>query len=183
MHGHRCGPSDHYGLVVDAGSSGTRLRIYCWPPPSRGALPRIADALQLSTAGLGIGDPTLRRRPGLSAFAHSPELALEQVLSLIDEARRWVPQDRSAAALLYVKATAGLRLLPARQAESLLQAVSGGLSNRTRCPFSFVDARVISGEEEALFGWLSVNHLLGRRIPPCRHGSASAAPAPRQAAA
>ena len=73
-----------------------------------------------------------------------------------------LPTSRAASALLFVKATAGLRLLPVLQAELLLEAVGSGLSNRTRCPFSFVDARVISGEEEALFGWLSANVLLGR---------------------
>ena len=159
-----CGPSDQYGLVVDAGSSGTRLRIYCWPPFSWAALPKISDVvLQRDTGGLNLADATLRRRPGLAEFVRSPDQAVAQVLSLVDEARQqWVPDDRAASALLYVKATAGLRLLPVRQAELLLEAVSNGLSNRTRCPFSFVDARVISGEEEALFGWLSANVLLGR---------------------
>ena len=73
-----------------------------------------------------------------------------------------LPTSRAASALLYVKATAGLRLLPVLQAELLLAAVGRSLSNRTLCPFSFVEARVISGEEEALFGWLSANALLGR---------------------
>jgi len=73
-----------------------------------------------------------------------------------------LPTSRAASALLYVKATAGLRLLPVLQAELLLAAVGRSLSNRTHCPFSFVEARVISGEEEALFGWLSANALLGR---------------------
>ena len=73
-----------------------------------------------------------------------------------------LPTSRAASALLYVKATAGLRLLPVLQAELLLAAVGRSLSNRTHCPFTFVEARVISGEEEALFGWLSANALLGR---------------------
>ena len=73
-----------------------------------------------------------------------------------------LPTSRAASSLLYVKATAGLRLLPVLQAELLLAAVGRSLSNRTHCPFSFVEARVISGEEEALFGWLSANALLGR---------------------
>ena len=73
-----------------------------------------------------------------------------------------LPTSRAASALLYVKATAGLRLLPVLQAELLLAAVGRSLSNRSHCPFSFVEARVISGEEEALFGWLSANALLGR---------------------
>ena len=73
-----------------------------------------------------------------------------------------LPTSRAASALLYVKATVGLRLLPVLQAELLLAAVGRSLSNRTHCPFSFVEARVISGEEEALFGWLSANALLGR---------------------
>lgn len=57
-------------------------------------------------------------------------------------------------------ATAGLRLLPAAQASGLLDTIATALSHRPACPFAFVEARILSGEEEAVFGWLSLNHLL-----------------------
>jgi hypothetical protein len=86
-----CGTSGQYGLVIDAGSSGTRLRIYCWKPVGWGTLPKISDVLERDSDGL---DSTLRRRPGLSQFVHSPDQAVAQVLSLVTEARQWLPEDR-----------------------------------------------------------------------------------------
>ena len=86
-----CGTSGQYGLVIDAGSSGTRLRIYCWQPVGWGTLPKISDVLERDSDGL---DSILRRRPGLSEFVLSPEQAVAQVLSLVTEARQWVPDDR-----------------------------------------------------------------------------------------
>jgi hypothetical protein len=53
-----------------------------------------------------------------------------------------------------------MRLLSATQSSGLLVAVSGALSRRSVSPFAFVEARILSGEEEAVFGWLSLNHLL-----------------------
>jgi len=167
---HACESKTHsFGIVMDAGSTGTRLRVFCWPSITTAAhsqtFPKIRDAYH--TDDVDPDDLPLRRRPGLSSFAHDPSAVADQVLSLIDEARQFVPTEAAATAPLYVRATAGLRLLPARQAESVLEVVSRALSNRTLCPFSFAGARVISGEEEALFGWLAINHLLGRfdRVP------------------
>ena len=167
---HACDQRTHsFGIVMDAGSTGTRLRVFCWPSIATAAhiltFPKIRDAYQ--TDDVDPDDLPLRRRPGLSAFAHDPSAVTDQVLSLVDEARQFVPAEAAATAPLYVRATAGLRLLTTRQAETVLEVVSRALSNRTLCPFSFAGARVISGEEEALFGWLAINHLLGRfdRLP------------------
>jgi Golgi nucleoside diphosphatase len=102
----------------------------------------------------------LRRRPGLSAFATRPVLAAQQVLALVQQARRWVPVERQASTPLYLKATAGLRLLPGGQSQAILDTLHIVLSNRTLCPFRFAGARIISGEEEAFYGWLSINALV-----------------------
>lgn len=141
-----------FGIVVDAGSSGTRARIFRSQPGANN-LPSFVEVVP--SAG------TLRATPGLSSFVHAPKRASEQVLGLVDAARRWVPAERHASTPLWVKGTAGLRQLPAARAEAVLAAVRAALADRARCPFAFAEARIITGDEEALFGWLAINQLLG----------------------
>ena len=149
----------HSGIVIDAGSSGTRLRVFTWVESAHkhGGLPRIREN---PTAHVPPFSACLRQRPGLSAFARNPELAGKQMASLINCAIALVPLHARAATPLYVRATAGLRLLPAGQAEAVLDSVRGMLTSDA-CPFAFAGARMISGYEEAVFGWLSINHILG----------------------
>ena len=51
------------------------------------------------------------------------------------------------------------------------------LSNKNLCPFYFRDdfARVISGEEEAVYAWSAANFLMGRLLPPLK-GTGEAEP-------
>lgn len=67
---------------------------------------------------------------------------------------------------IYLKATGGLRTLPRVQRVRLMKYVRKFFHNRTCNPFSFEDerARVISGEEEAIYGWTAVNFIKGTLI-------------------
>ena len=145
-----------WGAVIDAGSSGTRLRLFQWEEPALSRLPDMREERPPAERDAEL----LRRRPGLSAFATRPVLAAQQVLALVQQARRWVPVERQASTPLYLKATAGLRLLPGGQSQAILDTLHIVLSNRTLCPFRFAGARIISGEEEAFYGWLSINALV-----------------------
>jgi ectonucleoside triphosphate diphosphohydrolase 5/6 len=62
---------------------------------------------------------------------------------------------------LALRATAGLRLLPASKAEGLLQVVRGffGASDFHVAPDA---VSILDSVEEGYFGWISVNFLLGR---------------------
>jgi hypothetical protein len=40
-------------------------------------------------------------------------------------------------------------------------------ASRPACPFANVEARIWTGQEEVVFGWLSLNYLLGVCIPEC----------------
>jgi len=143
--------------VIDAGSSGTRLRIFHWREVGRDELPQMREHRPKSEHDADL----LRRRPGLSSFATKPLLAAQQILALLDQARRWIPVPQHSSTPLYLKATAGLRLVPPAQSKEILDTLRIVLSNSSVCPFRFAGARVITGEEEALFGWLSINALLG----------------------
>lgn len=64
---------------------------------------------------------------------------------------------------IYLKATAGLRMLQPDQRIRVMNGVRKVLSNSTISKFKFEKeyARVISGEEEAIYGWAGVNFVLG----------------------
>lgn len=61
-------------------------------------------------------------------------------------------------------AAGGMRQLPTVKREAIITEVRKFLSNKTLCPFYFEHdyARVISGEEEGIYGWTAINFLLGR---------------------
>ena len=67
---------------------------------------------------------------------------------------------------IYLKATGGLRTLSHHDRVRIMRAVRELFNDKNFCPFDFVDerARVISGEEEAIYGWVGVNfgELLSR---------------------
>jgi Golgi nucleoside diphosphatase len=67
---------------------------------------------------------------------------------------------------IYLRATAGMRVISQVDRARVVSAVRTLFSNNTFCPFQFKDeqVRVLSGEEEAIYGWAGVNFLLGTLI-------------------
>ena len=64
---------------------------------------------------------------------------------------------------IYLKATAGMRMLNSTDRARVINACRDILSNSTNTKFLFhkEHARVISGEEEAIYGWAGANFVLG----------------------
>ena len=102
----------------------------------------------------------LKLTPGLSAFASSPGRAAAHVEALVAFAAERVPRHAAAATPLTLLATAGLRLLPAAQAEAVLAACAPPLA---ASPFAFRPAwaRILSGRDEAAFAWVAANYATG----------------------
>ncbi|KAG9481653.1 hypothetical protein GDO78_010739, partial [Eleutherodactylus coqui] len=100
-----------YGIVFDAGSTGTRIHIYTFHQGAAGS------PLELD------GEIFESVKPGLSAFAEQPEKGAESVRSLLRLAQDYIPPTQWKKTPLILKATAGLRLLPEHQAEALLVEV------------------------------------------------------------
>ena len=98
-------------------------------------------------------------------FSDDPALLEETVGNylgpLLDFAREVLrdKEDEWHTYPIYLKATGGLRTLPQPQRVQLLDCVRKLFHNTTFNPFDFEDerARVISGEEEAIYGWVGVN--------------------------
>jgi hypothetical protein len=85
--------------------------------------------------------------------------AKEQIEGLIKQAQRWVPESLQGATSVRLGATAGMRLVNKADQSALMNAVSEALE-KSAFLFEKGDARILSGEEEAAFGWLSINYIL-----------------------
>ncbi|XP_041351275.1 ectonucleoside triphosphate diphosphohydrolase 1-like [Gigantopelta aegis] len=147
-------PRTRYGVVLDAGSSGTKVKAYRWQTTGRlSDLPRM-ELIQSSN---------LKFRPGIGYFARHQDELWPYMASIISRVNELIPEDAIADTPLYLMATAGARILDARIALGLLNRIRIFLGNSTVNPFSFTPThvRILSGEEEGVYAWLAVNSLLG----------------------
>ncbi|KDQ62803.1 hypothetical protein JAAARDRAFT_122462 [Jaapia argillacea MUCL 33604] len=140
-------PLVQYGLMIDAGSTGSRIHIYkfhnCGPSP---------------TYEYEVFKQT---HPGLSAFREDPLEAAKSLDILLDEALDVVPTSLRKCTPVAVKATAGLRLLGPEQSGAILEAVR----NRIEEKYPFVlqgedSVAIMDGKDEGVYAWITANYLL-----------------------
>ncbi|XP_070847066.1 ectonucleoside triphosphate diphosphohydrolase 1 [Chaetodon trifascialis] len=137
-----------YGIVLDAGSSHTALYIYAWPAEKDNNTGKVEQKHSCKVKG-----------PGISSYASVPVMAGQSLEACMHEAEQWVPRKRHHETPLYLGATAGMRLLnigSSLASDQVLRAVELALQ---KFPFSYQGARILSGQEEGAFGWVTVNYL------------------------
>ncbi|KAK9392251.1 ectonucleoside triphosphate diphosphohydrolase 2 [Crotalus adamanteus] len=138
-----------YGIVLDAGSSHTAMFVYKWPSDKENETGIVSQHSDCHVKGEGI-----------SKYSANPPAAGESLIACLDQALEDVPKARHAITPLYLGATAGMRLLNISNPQasgSVLEAVTSTLK---KYPFDFRGARILSGEDEGLFGWVTANYLL-----------------------
>ncbi|KAK2104446.1 Ectonucleoside triphosphate diphosphohydrolase 5 [Saguinus oedipus] len=97
-----------YGIMFDAGSTGTRIHVYTFVQKMPGQLPILEGEVFDSV------------KPGLSAFVDQPKQGAETVQGLLEVAKDSIPRSHWKKTPVVLKATAGLRLLPEHKAQALL---------------------------------------------------------------
>ena len=120
-----------FGLLIDAGSTGSRLHIYEWPERVFHSIPPPLSHPITSERW------TDRMKPGISAFAADPAGAARTLRPLIAWARDELAdfKDRWAEFPIWLKATAGMRNLPDGDRARVMEAVRDYLSDNRTCPF------------------------------------------------
>lgn len=99
-------------------------------------------------------------KPGLSSYVDDPEAAAQSLVPLLELAMSTVPEKSRKITPLNLKATAGLRLLGEQRSQAILDEVEKLFKSY---PFLYdpEDAvEVMSGIDEGLFAWITVNYLL-----------------------
>ncbi len=151
-----------YALVIDASSSASTLAIFEWKPAIGGRLPRVEAAPRTgSPATKAAGERWEKRvKPGLGSYRGRPNEAAASLEPLIEYALDKIGSDPATLARtsVSVRATAGMRLLGADDRAQILSSIDRYLEST---PFGSTPARVISGAEEGLYGWITVNYILG----------------------
>ncbi|CAL8258801.1 unnamed protein product [Lota lota] len=136
-----------YGVMFDAGSTGTRIHVFKFlHQPNE--VPKLAHETFKAIT------------PGLSAYADDPDQCTTGLLQLFEVAKASVPPSFWNSTPLVLKATAGLRMLPGEKATQLLNKVRAVFSES---PFlSRNDAvSIMDGTDEGISAWITVNFLTG----------------------
>ncbi|PIA13615.1 nucleoside phosphatase GDA1/CD39, partial [Coemansia reversa NRRL 1564] len=150
----------NYSVVIDAGSSGSRVMVYVWNTLEQESINSNKHLPLIERAGKKW---TFKTSPGISSYVDSLDnVGIQHIKPLLDFAQNIIPQEKLSETPLFFLATAGMRLLDKKQQESLLL----NACNFTRTNYAFQlstcddSFQVVSGELEGLYGWISVNYLL-----------------------
>uniref|UniRef100_A0A1I8GUS9 Ectonucleoside triphosphate diphosphohydrolase 7 n=1 Tax=Macrostomum lignano TaxID=282301 RepID=A0A1I8GUS9_9PLAT len=138
----------HFGVVIDCGSSGSRLFVYAWPTHS-GNEHQLLNIRPLAA-------------PNGKRIVKKPSAAFDYLTPLLDFASSAVPRAKLVETPLYILCTAGMRLLPLASQEAILSNVRLGVKRSYSFLFSDTHAEVISGKQEGVYAWITTNFLLGR---------------------
>lgn len=140
-----------YLAMIDAGSSGCRAHVYRY-----GKLGTLTGPLYILPQ-----HQSKKVKPGLSTFADKPSEAGASLADLVSFLKEQVPEKDWDVTPIWLKATAGLRMLPSEKSEAILDSVRAFLSDKKASPFLFRAswAKVIPGNEEGGFGWIAFNYL------------------------
>ncbi|KAM9316783.1 ectonucleoside triphosphate diphosphohydrolase 6 [Gastrophryne carolinensis] len=141
-----------YGIMFDAGSTGTRIHVYHFSHKASGAL--------------NLDHETFKAiKPGLSAYANEPEKCSAGIQEMLNLAKAEIPEKLWSSTPLVLKATAGLRLLPGDKAQKLLDTVTEIFK---LSPFLVGkdSVSIMNGTDEGIFAWITVNFLTGSLTDP-----------------
>ncbi|NWX72460.1 ENTP8 diphosphohydrolase, partial [Alca torda] len=142
-------PTVKYGMVFDAGSSHTSLFVYEWDSDKENDTGVVSQTLSCDVQGQGI-----------SSYANNPTKAGDSLRECLDKALKVVPAAKQRDIPAYLGATAGMRLLREQNSSAADQVLAEVAKTMQEYPVAFKGARVLTGEEEGAYGWITINYLL-----------------------
>ena len=161
-----------YGVVLDAGSSGSRAYVYRWKTAEHVLAKNDRDEVVRLPEIKTKNKWRHKVHPGISTFGDKPELVGQDHLKeLVEFALDIVPKEEVEKTPVFLLATAGMRLLPEYQRKAVLENVCAYFQQTTKfqLPDCDLHIQVIPGETEGLYGWIAANYLLGGFDDPRQH--------------
>lgn len=131
--------------VIDAGSTGSRLHVYSYDMDDTNSPVHINE----------IWSKTIK--PGFASIEPNAYTIDAYLITLLSGA----PEQSIP---LYFYATAGMRLLPISRQKKYYDELQHWFSQQSQ--WKLIEAKTITGNDEALYDWLSVNYRLGTLQSP-----------------
>lgn len=103
-----------YGIVIDAGSTGSRLFLYSFSGGSETELVNVKPVKDENNE-----DVVKKVSPGLSSFENQPDVAADYIRPLLNYASKYIPDDKQPYTPVFIFSTAGMRLLSKECVETL----------------------------------------------------------------
>uniref|UniRef100_A0A8C6URD9 Ectonucleoside triphosphate diphosphohydrolase 3 n=1 Tax=Neogobius melanostomus TaxID=47308 RepID=A0A8C6URD9_9GOBI len=143
--------SKEYGIVIDAGSSRSNIYLYEWPGDKQNETGIVRQVKNCRVKGDGISE--------MKVDPVKDENTWSAFTNCLDDIKGGIPAEKQKKTPLFLGATAGMRLLEGRnqtRANEIMTSLREFLSDQ---PFNFQNASIISGQEEGLYGWITVNYI------------------------
>ncbi|KAJ2329048.1 Golgi apyrase [Coemansia sp. RSA 2702] len=159
------GDSRRFGIVIDAGSSGSRLMVYAWDAGEQSGNHTREPSTAAATDAPAWRLPEIQHvgeqktTPGISTF-DAARVGAAHIKPLLDYAYAHIPRAQHAGTPVTLLATAGMRLVSRAQQRAVLGAACAYARRNYGFLVDCAAFRVASGEEEGLFGWIAVNYLM-----------------------
>lgn len=158
--------SSFFTVVLDCGSTGTRVNVYEWSriirnsrdqptmlrslPDNSTRSPRRRDACQYHC---------MQTEPGLDKFVHNFSGISAALEPLLLWAEHQIPPERHKETPVFLLATAGLRRLPSEDSDWVIENARAVLmKHQFMHRRSWI--RVLSGKEEAYYEWVALDYKL-----------------------
>lgn len=156
--------ASYFTVVLDCGSTGTRVNVYEWMPNGsmkNGEFPILVNTYPGNlTRSDGCQYHCMQTEPGLAMFVGNASGLRVSLKPLIRWAEKWVPSGKRGVTPIFVLATAGMRRLSIEDASRIMEDVADIVKEHGffyRKDF----VRVLSGREEAYYGWVALNFKMG----------------------
>ncbi|CAL1373856.1 unnamed protein product [Linum trigynum] len=153
--------SSKFYVVLDCGSTGTRVFVYQASIDNKkdGNLPILVKSFSegVSRKPTGRAYDRMETEPGLHMLVHNTSGLKSALKPLVKWAQKQIPVEAHQSTSLFLYATAGVRRLPISDSKWLLDKAWSILNESPfLCQREWI--KIISGMEEAYFGWIALNY-------------------------
>lgn len=149
-----------YGIILDAGSTSTKAYIYQWRHKTETFIPFVSLAKSDSDVPF-----TYSATPGMISLLPNYTHVGDYLEPILSWASSLIPKHSISSTPIFLQGTGGFRQLPELSCNALLTAARYKLQD-SGFYFENSYASVLSGPDEAGFGFLAVNALYDRFASP-----------------
>ncbi|XP_019446949.1 PREDICTED: probable apyrase 7 isoform X2 [Lupinus angustifolius] len=156
-----------YYVVLDCGSTGTRVYVYQAQIYNKDDSVSSSSSLPIAIKSLRDGSKKNRggraydrmeTEPGLDKLVHNVSGLKAALKPLLKWAQKQIPEDAHRSTLVFLYATAGVRRLPSQDSRWLLDSAWNVIKGSSPFVCRKDSVKIITGTEEAYFGWIALNY-------------------------